>query len=460
MKRINIIFAGMALFALSASAQQLPLYSQYTAIPYLYNPAFAGQTENVNIGLLHRAQWKGIPGAPTTSVLTADGPIAVKNIGLGGTLFQDVTDITQRIGFYTSYSYNLKINEDQKVLFGLSLGFAQQRIDFSKSLIKDDNDPMLMYRQNIRKSYFDATLGVAYVWKTLEVGLAVPQLIGNKLEYVNPNSSSYYYMNQHFVFSAKYAFDVNKEQEMQVYPLVLLRYAQGAPFQYDINAVFDWNKYGWAAITYKSNYAVGVNLGFRINNTLRAGYAYDFTINTVKNYAGGAHEFFLGYTFGKRDGSSNDTPVSSSGNISKDSLNGVIDDLYVRDTKQKDQIEKLTLELEKVKRNQDSALAVKPELIPEIKGVQKVNIADFEVQDGSEMKKGYYVVIGAYKSKANALNAKKAVSGTYPSSEVIFNKSRGFYYVYVILIDLPDIANESLNAVQKQFADAWIFDMH
>jgi type IX secretion system PorP/SprF family membrane protein len=453
MKRIYIL-AGVLLLSVVGRAQQLPLYSQYTAIPYLYNPAFAGQTEDVNVGLLHRAQWKGIPGAPTTSLLTADGPIAEKNIGLAATLFQDVTDITQRLGFYTSYSYNLKINEDQKVLFGLSLGFAQQRIDFSNSIIRDDNDPMLMYRQNLRKNYVDATLGVAYAWKTLEVGLSAPQLIGNKLEYVNTNSSSYYYMARHLVFSAKYAFDVNKEQEMTVYPLVLLRYAKGAPVQYDINAVFDWKKYGWAAITYKSNYAVGINIGVRLNNTLRAGYAYDFTVNTIKNYAGGAHEFFLGYTFGKRGGSDETTTTSSS--VTTDSI---IDDLIASDLVQKDQIEKLTKELENLKRSQDTSKVGKTQVVPENKGMQQASITEFTTTEGQSLKKGFYVVIGAYKSVSNAESAKASVVAKYPTASLIFNKNRDLHYVYVLWTDNSTIANEALIETQKEFSDAWVFDL-
>lgn len=449
MKKLVILAAFTGLTLVNV-AQQLPLYSQYTAVPYLYNPALAGTGENVNASLIHRSQWKGIPGAPATSLFTAEGPIAEKNIGLAGTIFQDVTDITQRVGFYTSYSYKLKINEEQKVLFGLSIGAAQQRIDLSNAIIKDDNDPMLMYRQSLRKTFVDATLGVVYGWKTLEVGLCVPQLIGNKIEYVNTNSSSYYHLARHYMFSAKYTFDVNKEQGMQVYPLVLLRYAPGAPFQYDINAVFDWNKYGWAALTYRSNYAVGINIGFRLNNTLRAGYAYDFTVNTVKNYAGGAHEFFLGYTFGgkKEKEKSGTEPVADT---KSDSL---LNDLYSRDQQQKEEIVKLKEELTILRSQQDSLKKNSA-----AQGMLLANANDFKTETGDEVKKGYYVVVGAFKSESNANNVKSSVSSKYPESSLIFNKERGLFYVYVMRTDAPDVAEEVMKVMRQQYPGAWIFDM-
>ena len=67
----------------TVNAQQLPLYSQYYAIPFLTNPSLAGNTDFVNASLIHKSMWKDIPGAPVTSAFTIEGPIAEKNIGLG-----------------------------------------------------------------------------------------------------------------------------------------------------------------------------------------------------------------------------------------------------------------------------------------------------------------------------------------------------------------------------------------
>ena len=89
MKR-NIFFLILLVNALMVTAQQLPLYTQYSSIPYLYNPAFAGSRDEVNASLLHRNQWKGVAGAPTTSLFSLEGPVPVENIGIAGTVFQEI----------------------------------------------------------------------------------------------------------------------------------------------------------------------------------------------------------------------------------------------------------------------------------------------------------------------------------------------------------------------------------
>ena len=449
MKKIILLVCVLGI-SFDYYSQQLPLYSQYSVISYLYNPALAGTEENINISMLHRNQWKGIPGAPTTSLFTLDGPVAAKNIGMAGTVFQDVTDIIQRVGAYASYSYKLRINEEQKVLLGASLGFIQQRIDLTKGIIKDDNDPMLMYRNNLRSNVVDATFGAIYNWKTLELGISVPQLLGNKVEFVNTDASSYFYMARHMVFSAKYTFDLNKEQEMKVYPLILLRYVKGAPVQYDVNAVFDWKKYGWASITYRSNYAIGVNIGFRVNNVLRAGYAYDYSINALKNYAAGSHEFFLGYTFARR--ADQEKPSDTKTSTQKDSL---IDKLVESDKKRKEEVEQLKNNLDKLKLQHDSI----NKLIKDFPGMQIAKAAEFKKEDGTSIEKGFYVVIGAFKSISNAENARTAVLSKYPETTLLFNSNRGFHYVYILKTNSPETAEEVLKAIQDKYNDAWIFDM-
>ncbi|MBC7863767.1 MAG: PorP/SprF family type IX secretion system membrane protein [Bacteroidia bacterium] len=445
MKNRNIILAIFTSLSFGAFAQQLPLYSQYTSLPYLYNPSMVGVSGDVNASLLHRTQWKGIPGAPVTSVFTCEGAIQEKNMGLGLTVLNDNTDISQRVGAYGLYSYHLKINEDQKVLFGLSFGVMNQRIDFSRAIVKDANDPFMTYKTAQRKTYLDATLGATYMWKTLEVGICVPQLIGSKVNYLGTNSSSYYYQSRHYMMSLKYTFDVDKEKGMTVYPLVMLRYAKGAPFQFDVNGVFDWKKRGWAGLCYKHGYAVGVNIGFRVNNSLRAGYAFDYSINSVKNFIGGAHEFFLGYTFGSKNGKSD---LTSTGNY--DSL---INEVTAKNTKQQEEIDKLNEELKKLKEHRDSVRT----FIANNPDVKKANVTDFKTEGGSSIKKGMYVVVGAYKSLDNATKDKDFNKEFYKEADLIFNPARGLHYVYVLTSTDIEAANDVLQVIKKKYPDAWIY---
>jgi len=130
MRKLNIT-AAILLISASAFAQQLPFSSQYYTNMFVTNPAFTGTAdEDVHAFITHRSQWTGIQGGPQTSYLTLDGPIEAKNIGLGLKVYSDVTDITSRIGAFASYSYKLKINDDNHILLGLAVGILNNRIDF------------------------------------------------------------------------------------------------------------------------------------------------------------------------------------------------------------------------------------------------------------------------------------------------------------------------------------------
>lgn len=296
----KLLLSALAACSLVGSgyAQQLPLYSQYYFNTFLYNPATTGVTGETNAFLIHRSQWTGMPGNPVTNAFTVDGFMNEKNVGLGLNIFNDVQDINERLGIYASYAYRLKIDDDQQVRFGLSLGFLDNRFDFSKAVVKDASDPM-MFSQMQRKSALDANLGVSYNWKELRVGIAVPQLLGQRMEFSNYDTRAFYQLNRHYLGTVSYNYTFNEEQQLAIEPMVMVRWLPHAPFQYDINAMCSWKKMAWLGVSYRSNYAVGVNARVKLFGNLSAGYAYDFIITPLRTSAGISHEFMLGYKFGQ-----------------------------------------------------------------------------------------------------------------------------------------------------------------
>ena len=298
MKKPFLIAILLLSFADILYSQQIPLYSQYYFNPFVYNPAMTGSGDKANAFLINRSQWTDIPGAPVTRALTLDGPIKAKKVGLGIGLFNDATGFIEKMGVYASYSYRVAFSDAHNLLFGLSLGALDSRIDFSKVVVRDTKDQFLL-NQDQRKTTVDANFGLMYLWKSLEFGIAIPQIIGNSLEYTNLNNDSrtFYDLSRHYQASVKYTFDINAEKNISAYPLILMRYTPGAPIQYDINGVFNWQNIGWLAVSYRSDYAVGLNARLKIHKSISVGYAYDYIISSIGTYAGTSHEFMLGYTF-------------------------------------------------------------------------------------------------------------------------------------------------------------------
>lgn len=302
-KKIYITLALLTAAMIRSEAQQLPLYSQSYFNPFLYNPATAGVNEGTNAYLVHRRQWTGMPGSPVTNAFTVDGFFDDKNVGLGLAIFNDVQDITERLGIYTSYAYRLKLNDDMQLRFGLTVGFLDNRIDYSRAVVKDADDPMLFGTME-RKSALDANIGVSYNWKDLRVGFSVPQLIGQHVELANYDTRSYYQLNRHYLATVSYKWVFNESMQLALEPMAMVRFMPHTPAQYDILAQCSWKDMVWVGVAYRSNYAVGVNARVKLFGNLSAGYAYDIIISPLKTSAGVSHEFMLGYKFGSLGGGS------------------------------------------------------------------------------------------------------------------------------------------------------------
>jgi type IX secretion system PorP/SprF family membrane protein len=447
--RKSIIITATIFLTATAFAQQIPLSSQYYTNMFVTNPAFTGTKENTNIFLTHRSQWIGIAGAPQTSYLTIDGPIEAKNIGLGMKIFSDATDITSRIGAFANYSYKLKIDDDNNVYIGLSAGVLNNRIDFSKVVVRDANDPML-YSESQSKTVFSADLGLGYTWKRLEVGFCVPQLLGNKIKYkANDTQNSYYTLSRHYQGTIKYTFDVIKEKEITAYPLIMIRAVKGAPVQYDVNAVLDWKKYGWVGITYHSNDAVAASIGFRYKN-LGLGYAYDFGVSKVRKYLGSTSEFLLSYTFGEKK----EVPPPVAMEQPKDSLaQALIASLQAKTDASQAEIDKLNAEMAKLKKDNET----KPNTTLTENLMRNAAADDFSDESGGSMYKGYYVVIGTFSNLDNATKFKNAnVLKGYTNARIYQNKGSKVFNVFVVKTEDKANALAELKKYQAEYPDVWI----
>lgn len=311
-KTIALIFVFLSIGMYTiVFAQQIPLYQQYFYNPFIYNPAYAGFDNAANVFLLHRAQWLDMPGKPVTTAITFDAPVKSKDIGLGLSLYNDQTDFNSRIGVYGAFSYKIKINDDQNLLFGFSGGFLENRIDFSRVVVKDVDDPALLIDYQKKKA-LDGTFGLVYRWKDLQLGMAIPQIFASSFEYSGNNARTYYQLSRHYMASFKYDVFINSERNISITPLFLARFMPEAPLQFDANLIFNWRNIAYLAVSYRSDYAIGANARVKINNRISIGYTYDIISSSINTYSGISHEIMVGYRF-------------SGGNVDESELNELQD---------------------------------------------------------------------------------------------------------------------------------------
>ena len=284
--------AGSTLFA-----QQEVMVSQYMFNGLFLNPAYAGSQPYASASLLHRDQWTGMEGAPTTSMLAIDGPVWNDRMGLGFSLVHDRIGVSRDLEMAGQYAYRIKTGETGRLAFGLKVGLSLYSARLSDLVYWDQNDPL--YQQNIRNQAV-GKFGFGMYWHDDRsfVGLSVPTLYaadGNITKTVQ--SASDHYFTQHFYLYTGHVFEINEDLDLK--PSVLVKYQPQATPEADLNVNALFRDRFWLGVGYRTGDAVTGMIEYQVNPMFRIGYAYDMTTTALRRYSGGSHEIMLGIDLGR-----------------------------------------------------------------------------------------------------------------------------------------------------------------
>jgi len=295
----------IALFTcVNSYAQQLPQYSQYMLNEMAINPAVAGKEEFTDVRSNNRYQWVGITDSPRTYMLTCNGPIKSKNMGLGMNLYTDIVGPTRRTGLNFAYAYHLKLKDDMFLSLGLSAGILQWGIDGSKLYLREEGDANLLttYKTSIVPDF--GTGLYFYKKNRFYFGIAVPQIYQAPIKIYSdsPGSSK---IVTHLNVNGAYTFDLG--DDFKVEPSFLLKYASPAPLKLDIGARVIYQQQVWIGGGYRHHDAFTALVGYMFKDYLMFGYSYDFTTTNIKKYSSGTHEIMLGLRFSRKQASTWET---------------------------------------------------------------------------------------------------------------------------------------------------------
>lgn len=304
MKKLLLI--PIFLLACVAYGQQLPQFTQYAWNNYAWNPAFAGVNQYWEGTSMNRYQWLGnVTDAPRTFTLSAHGPLKDPNIALGGYVYTDVVGPTRRIGFQASFTYHVRLSENMKLAFGLSGGFNQWLLDADKITTYHAND--FYFSNGLLKSFDpDGKFGIWLYHPDWYFGASVGQMFHNKLSFLETQTGSESYMEDHFYFTGGYKFKLGEDWALQ--PTFLLKMGLPAPIKFDGNLNVIWKETLWLGLGMRTQDAAMAMIGYKYKDMLTIGYAYDMTLTKLKNYSTGTHELMLGVKFGKLQPKPEDKP--------------------------------------------------------------------------------------------------------------------------------------------------------
>lgn len=316
-----LLIAGLAG---QMNAQQDPMFTKYMFNGLAYNPAFAGSPGYLSVRALHRSQWTGIDGAPITQSFSLHMPFKDR-VGLGLSVVNDKVGATGSTSAYFSYAYRVPFGSG-KLSLGLQAGAMNWRADFDKLRYHDPQELDPSFIEGSPNTWMpNAGVGVFYYTPIYYVGFSVPQMISWELDNEPRNNdvprvAKYY---PHFYFTAGAAFPVNGDA-LYFKPSLLIKSVGllgelasqsntlntvGAPTEFDIDMSFLLYQSFWVGASFRSAFeadvfggdssfdSVDIWMSYYLQNGLRVGAAYDYTISGLRTQTDASFEVMLGYDF-------------------------------------------------------------------------------------------------------------------------------------------------------------------
>lgn len=289
MKKIYFI-AILALAINELRAQQDPHYTQYMYNMSVMNPAYAGSKESVSGGLLYRAQWVGLDGAPTTGTFFLHSPVG-RNVGLGLSVISDKIGPVEENNIYGDFSYTLNLGGEHKLAFGLKAGLTMHKIDF-ESIYPTLPSPSPLdpfSGSNPNNTFLNVGSGVFYYTNKYYIAFSIPNMLKSK--YLDFNGREYGTDVMHYFLTGGYVFDINPNLKFK--PFAMVKSSVDAPTSFDVSTNFMFYDKLELGATYRLEDSFGAMVNFAITPNLRIGYAYDHIISDLKTEAPSSHEIML-----------------------------------------------------------------------------------------------------------------------------------------------------------------------
>ncbi len=285
--RTKILFFALMLTCCSALAQQDAQYTQYMYNTININPAYAGSRGVMSIFGLHRTQWVGLEGAPTTNAFSLNTPINNSNLGVGLSFVNDKIGPTSTNDISADVSYTVQTSETFKLSFGIK---ASANIF---SLDADKLNPVIVADNNLQtiNSEFKPNLGAGIYLHSdkLYLGMSVPNFLQEKK--YSDNDYAVFQERMNFYFIGGYVFDISPSIRFK--PAFLTKVVTGAPLQLDVSGNFLFFDKLMLGGAYRWDAAASALAGFQITDGLFIGYSYDMETTRLKHYNSGSHEVFL-----------------------------------------------------------------------------------------------------------------------------------------------------------------------
>ncbi|WP_369996200.1 PorP/SprF family type IX secretion system membrane protein [Winogradskyella sp.] len=268
----------------------LPIRNSLVFNRYAINPTFSFVREqNKYISFNNKREWIQFDNAPETFVGSFSGRFS-ENIGAGIAAFQQDYGVLTTFGGLLNFAYNVKLNTDSNLTFGLNVGAYKSGIN-TGNVVTNFDDPSL---QNVAENFLlTVNPGINYGTRLLDFGVSINNAVlynfeTSEMVQDDPRQGIQAHVMHTGFFDGQGFFEKTK------FSGILM--SEFRKDQTIISAIASLSvpKGIWFQVGYNNVYGVSGGLGLNITKNIALEYNVEKAIGELVEF-GPSHEITLAY---------------------------------------------------------------------------------------------------------------------------------------------------------------------
>ena len=297
-KHLLSLLSFVAAIHFSIAQTPGPLYRQFYFNPYVFNPAYVGINDAMDLNLVHRQQWTNFKDAPVTTGASLQFPTS-ERVAIGLNIHSDKQVLLRNSNFMATFGYVVPIASNQSLRFALSGGVGLSRLDLTADEM-NTTDPSIV-KATGNNFYFDGNFGVVYSISGLRLGFALTDLF--KSNALNGESFNDFELSnlKNRLFSASYRFNLDPMGKVALEPYALFRQTEdGIQDYWEAATLVYFKEKIWTGVSYNKHNGLALIFGANIKEKFSFGYSYEFPPFASGFTSTSSHELHLGIRFGQK----------------------------------------------------------------------------------------------------------------------------------------------------------------
>ena len=274
-------------------AQDQANFTQFYLNPYILNPSYAGIDGKTSVSLIYRRQWLNLDGGPSIANFSLHTPINPKT-STGLSVTNDSRGLLNHTSLLFSFGYNLELEKNSHLRFGISAGGSWNTVDMNK--LQGFNDQALGALSSSHAS-LAGNAGISYHSKTFHIGMSLPYIFEPpatstetfEVSAIKPFENSIFHASNRFYFQDnKFVFE----------PYVIYRLSSTVPSQLEAAALLHMNHVVYLGGSYKQDFGISALGGIKLKNMLAIGMSYSISNSGANELNSPTFEISLNYLLG------------------------------------------------------------------------------------------------------------------------------------------------------------------